>query len=79
MQCKQIVGKTWGTKPSIYIHSYDASNHVICTCVLGWRSQQKLSSEKTHKGAKTCLPDDVISFSWHPYWCSENSAQHNSH
>ena len=33
-------------------------------CVLGWRSQQKVSSEETHKGAETCLPDDFISFSW---------------
>ena len=48
-------------------------------CVLGWRSQQKVSSEETHKGAETCLPDDFISFSWHLYWCSRNFAQHNSH
>ena len=34
--------------------------------VLGWRSQQKVSSEETHKGAETCLPDDFINFSWHP-------------
>ena len=45
----------------------------------GWRSQQKVSSEETHKGAETCLPDDFISFSWHLYWCSENLPQHNSH
>ena len=48
-------------------------------CALGWRSQQKVSSEETHKGAETCLPDDFISFSWHLYWCSGNFAQHNSH
>ena len=48
-------------------------------CVLGWRSQQKVSSEETHKGAETCLPDDFISFPWHLYWCSRNFAQHNSH
>ena len=48
-------------------------------CALGWRSQQKVSSEETHKGAETCLPDDFISFSWHLYWCSRNFAQHNSH
>ena len=48
------------------IHSYDSSNHVVCVCVLGWLSQQKLSSEETHKGEETCLPDDFISFSWHP-------------
>ena len=41
-------------------------------CVLGWRSQRKVSSKETHKGAETCLPDDFISFSWHPYWCSGN-------
>ena len=57
--------------------SYDTSNHV-CMCVLGWRSQQKVSSEKTHKDAETFSPDDFMSFSWHPYWCSENIAQHNS-
>ena len=93
MQCRQIVGKTWGIKPSmmkwiytamtIYdemdIHSNDTSNHVVCMCVLGRRSQKKVSSEETHKGAETCLLDDFISFSWHPYWCSENIAQHNSH
>ena len=48
-------------------------------CALGWRSQQKVFSEETHKGAETCLPDDFISFSWHLYWCSRNFAQHNSH
>ena len=48
-------------------------------CVLGWRSQQKVSSEETHKGAETCLPDDFISFSWHLYWCSRNFAQHKLH
>ena len=37
-------------------------------CVLGWWSQQTVSSEETHNGAETCLPDDFISFSWHPYW-----------
>ena len=43
-------------------YSYDTSNHVVCMCVLGWRSQQKASREKTHKGAETCLPDVFISF-----------------
>ena len=52
------------------MHSYDTSNHVLCVCVLGWRSQQNVSSDKTRKGAETCLPDDFISFSWHPYWCA---------
>ena len=69
MQCRQIVGKTRGNK-TIYdemdIHSYDTSNHVVCMCVLGRRSQQKMSSEETHKDAETCLHDDFISFSWHP-------------
>ena len=31
---------------------------LVCMCFLSWRSQQKVSSEKTHKGAETCLPDD---------------------
>ena len=44
------------------IHSYDTSNHVVCVCVLDWRSQQKVSSEETHKRAETCLLDDFISF-----------------
>ena len=48
------------------IHSYDTFNLVVCMCVLGWRSQQKVSSEETHKCAETCLLDDFISFSWHP-------------
>ena len=47
--------------------SYDMSNHVVCMCILGSRFQQKVSSEETHKGAETCLPDDFISFFWHPY------------
>ena len=48
-------------------------------CVLGWRSQQKVSSEKTRKGAEDLLPDDFISFPWHLYWCSRIFDQHNSH
>ena len=81
MHCRQIVGKTWGITPSMMKSIYTA---VICQpcrmhCVF-WagRSQQKVSSEETHKGAETCLPDDFISFSWHLYWCSGNFAQHNS-
>ena len=81
MQCRQIVGKTWGNN-TIYdemdIHSCDTPT-MSNACVLGWRSQQKVSSEETHKGAETCLPDDFVSFSWHLYWCSRNFAQHNSH
>ena len=61
------------------IHSYDTSNHVVCVYVLDWRSQQQVSSAETHKGAETCLPDDFISFSRHPYWYSGDIAQHNSH
>ena len=34
------------------IHSYDTSNHVVCMCVLGWRSQQKVSGEEFCKGAE---------------------------
>ena len=81
IQCRQIVGKTW--EKTIYdkvdIHSYDTSNHVVCMCVQGWRFQLKVSSKETHKGAETCLPDNFIIFSWHPYWCSRNIAQHNFH
>ena len=51
------------------IHSYDTSNHVVCMCALGWRSQQKVSGEETRKGVETCLPDDFNSFFWHPCWC----------
>ena len=43
LQCKQIVGETWGIKPSMMKWIYS------------------------------------IQCSWHPYWCSENFAQHNSH
>ena len=82
LQCRQIVGKTWGIKPSMmkWIYTaYDTSKHVVCMCVLGWWSQQKVSNEETHKGAETCLSDDFISFSWHHFWCCGNIAQHNSH
>ena len=37
------------------IHSYNMSDHVVYMCVLGWRSQQKVSCEETHKGAETCF------------------------
>ena len=43
------------------ILSYDTSSHVVCMCVLGWRSQQIVSSEETHKDAETCLRDDFVS------------------
>ena len=56
------------------IHSYDTYKHVVCMYVLGWQSQQKVFSEETCKGAETCLLNDLISFSWHPYWCSGNIA-----
>ena len=82
MQCRQTVGKTWGIKPSMMKWIYTALVRPIMSyamCALGWRSQQKLSSEETHNGAETCLPDDFISFSRHPYWCSGNIAQHYSH
>ena len=70
MQCRQIVGKTVNKtiNDEMDIHRYDTSNHVACMRVLGWRPQQKVSSEETHKGAETCLPYNFISFSWHPYW-----------
>ena len=60
------------------LHSYDTSNHVVCMYVLGWRSEQKVSGEETHKAAEICLPDEFINFSSHPYWCSGKIAQHNS-
>ena len=31
-------------------------------CILGWRSQQKVSSEETHNGADTCLPNYSSAF-----------------
>ena len=40
----------------------------------GLRSQQKVSSEETHKGAETCSSDDFISFSGNLNWCSGNIA-----
>ena len=68
MQCRQIVGKTWGIKPSMMkwihtLHSYDTSNYVVSKSVLGRRSQQKVSNEETLKGAETCLLDDFTSVS----------------
>ena len=58
LQCRQIVGKTLEIKPFMMKGMYtDTSNHVVSMCVLGWRSQQKVSSEETHKGAEilACL------------------------
>ena len=83
MQCRQIVGKTWGIKPSMMKWIYSAMIRPImsyaCVSWAGGLNKKYLSSEETHKGAETCYLDDFISFSWHPYWCSGNIAQHNSH
>ena len=45
------------------IHRYDTSNQVVCMCVLGWQSQQKVSSQETHENAEISLPNDFINFS----------------
>ena len=47
MQRRHIVDKTIYNEMDI--HSYDKSNHVVCMGVLGWRSQQKVSSRKLTK------------------------------
>ena len=82
MQYRRIVGKTWGIKPSMMKWIYTAIIRPIIAyaCVfLAGDLNKKASSEETHKGAETCLPDDFISFSWNPYWWSGNIAQHISH
>ena len=75
-QCRQIVGKTWGIKSSMMEWIYTAMIRPIMSyAYVSWASG---SSEEAHKGAETCLPNDFISFSWHPYWFSGNIAQLNS-
>ena len=65
MQCRQIVGKTWGITPSMMKWIYTAVICQLCRMHVcsGLAVSTKVSSEETHKGAETCLPDDFISFS----------------
>ena len=65
MQCRQIVGKTWGITPSMMKWIYTAVIRQLCRMHVcsGLAVSTKVSSEETHKGAETCLPDDFISFS----------------
>ena len=85
MQRRQIVDKTLGTTSSLLKWIYTAMTRPIMSyAFVFWagglnKKYSTLSSEEAHNGAETCLPDDFISFSWHPYWCSGNFAQHNSH
>ena len=76
MQCRQIVGKAQGIKPSMIKWIYTAIIRPIMSYayVLGWRSQQKVSGEETHKDAESCWPEDFNSFCWHPYWCSAGAS-----
>ena len=69
MQCRQIVGKTWGTKPFIR-NGYTLPSYVqLCRMhVCPGLAVSTNSSKETHEGAETSLPDDFIRFSWHPYW-----------
>ena len=47
---------------------------IMSYACMSWAGGLKqVSSEETCKSAKTCLPNDFISFSWHPYWCSGNT------
>ena len=64
MQCRQIVGKTWGTKPSVMKWMYTAMIRPIMSnaCVSGLAVSTKVSSEETHKGAETCLPHNSSAF-----------------
>ena len=81
MQCRQIVGKTWGINPSMMKWIYTA---IICrpimsyACVSWAGGLNKKYLARKRKGAETWLLDDFISFSRHPYRCSGNIAQHNS-
>ena len=84
MQCRQIVGKTSEIKPFMmkWIYEYRAMiRPTMSYACMSWAGglNKKVSSEEAHKGAETFLPEDFVSFSWHPYWRSGNFAQHNSH
>ena len=61
MQCRQIVGKTWGRKPPMMKWIYTAMIRPImsCACVswAGGLNKKYLMSKLTIKGAETCLPD----------------------
>ena len=81
MRCRQIVGKTRGIKPIMMKWIYTAKYVQSCRMHVcpGLAVSTKIPSEETHEGAETCLPDDFIGCSWHPYWCSGNIAQQKSH
>ena len=85
MQCRQIAGsKTWGIKPSImkWIHTALIRPIMSYACVFwaGGLNKKYLLRKLTKVQRLACLMiDDFISFSWHPYWCSVNIAQHTSH
>ena len=78
MQCRQIVGKTWGIKPSMIKWIYTAMTRLIMsyTCVswAGGLNKKYLVRKLTKVQRLACLLDNFISFSWHPYWCSGNMA-----
>ena len=80
MQCRQIVGKTWGIKPSMMKWIYTAMIRPImsyaCVSWAGGLNKKYLVRQLTKVQRLACL---MICFSWHPYWCSGNIAQHNSH
>ena len=82
LQCRQIVDKTWGIKPSMMKWIYTTViRSIMSYACLSWAGglNKKYLARKLTKVQETCLPDDFISFSWHPYRCSGNIAQHNFH
>ena len=82
LQSRQIVGETWGIKPSMMKWIYTAMIRPIMShaCV-SWAGglNKKYLERKLTMVQRLASHDDFISFSWHPCWCSGNIAQHNSH
>ena len=60
MQCRQIVGKTWGIKPSMMNWIYTAMIRPIMSyaCVSWVGGLNKKYLMRKHNGAEICLPDD---------------------
>ena len=71
MQCRQIVGKTWGIKPSMMKWKYTAVIRPImshaCVSWAGGLNKKYLVRKLTKVQRLACLMIYFISFSWHPY------------
>ena len=82
IQCRQIVGKTWGIKPFMIKWIYTAMIRPMmsyaCVSWAGGLNKKYLVRKLTKVQRLACLIISSVFF-WHPYWCSGNIAQHNSH